>query len=45
MSVAYMCELCHLFTFAVDAFRSEQIYSLLYKVCAPTVEHAEPQIL
>lgn len=45
MSVAYMCELFHLFALAVDAFRSKQIYSLLYQVCAATVEHAEAQIL
>lgn len=45
MFVLYMCDVCHLFTFAVDAFRSEQIDGLLYQVRAATAEHAEPQVL
>lgn len=45
MFIVYMCEVCHLFTLAVDAFRSEQIDGLLYQVRASTVEHPEPQIL
>lgn len=40
-----MRKVCHLFALAVDAFRSEQFGSLLYQVCAATVEHAEPQVL